>query len=88
MGRAACFLLVATIVGACGTRAATSVTSVTVARPPANEQIYLAPVRGGLSVIGQSGATLRELPRGVPTPDWSAFYVVAPGNMTIVRVLH
>jgi DNA-binding beta-propeller fold protein YncE len=38
-------------------------------------------------VIGQSGATVRELPRGVPAPDWSAYYVVAPGDTTILRVL-
>ncbi len=79
-------LVVAAVLAACGAPAATGATSATVAPPPANEQIYVATDRG-ISVIGQSGATLRELPRGVPAPDWSAFYVVEPGNTTIVRVL-
>jgi len=79
-------LVVAAVLVACGAPAATGATSATVAPPPANEQVYVATDRG-ISVIGQSGATLRELPRGVPAPDWSAFYVVEPGNTTIVRVL-
>lgn len=86
MGRCTSVLLLAAVLGACGAPRATSASSATVAPPPANEQIYLA-TDGGLSVIAQSGATLRELPRGVPSPDWSAYYVVEPGNTTIVRVL-
>ncbi len=86
MGRAACVLLVATIVAACGVRPASAPTSATAAPPPANEQIYLGTDRG-ITVITQGGSAVRELPRGVPAPDWSAFYAVEPGTTTFVRVL-
>src|SRR6266540_2498534 len=56
------------VLGACGAPQVTSASTATGAPPPANEQIYVATDRG-TSVIGQSGATLRELPRGVPAPD-------------------
>jgi WD40 repeat protein len=79
-------LVVAAVLGACGAPQATTASTATVAPPPANEQIYLA-TDAGLSVIGQSGATVRELPRGVHSLDWSSYYVVEPGNTTIVRVL-
>jgi DNA-binding beta-propeller fold protein YncE len=89
MGSSARVLLLATILGACGAPPATtgaSATSASLVPPPANEQIYLATDRG-ISVVAQNGVTLRELPRGVPAPDWSAFYVVEPGDTTTVRVL-
>lgn len=86
MGRNAGVLVVAAILAACGVPPATSATSAKAAPPPASEQIYLATDRG-VSVIGQSGATLRELPRGVPSPDWSAFYTVEPGLTTTMRVI-
>jgi DNA-binding beta-propeller fold protein YncE len=86
MGRTARLLLVAAILGSCGTPTATSSLSAPVARPQSNEEVTLVTDRG-LSVIAQSGATLRELPRGVATPDWSAFYAVEPGPTTLVRVL-
>jgi DNA-binding beta-propeller fold protein YncE len=60
--------------------------SAPVARPQPSEEITLSTDRG-LSVIAQSGATVRELPRGVAAPDWSAFYAVEPGPTTLVRVL-
>jgi DNA-binding beta-propeller fold protein YncE len=79
-------LVVAAVLGGCGAPQATSAVTATVAPPPANEQIYLA-TDAGLSVVGQNGAVVRELPRGVHSPDWSAYYVVEPGNTTIVHVL-
>jgi DNA-binding beta-propeller fold protein YncE len=79
-------LVVVAVLGACGAPSATHATSATVAPPPSSEQISLTTDRG-LSVIAQGGATLRELPRGVAAPDWSAFYAVEPGAVTIVRVL-
>ena len=79
-------LLVVVLVGACGAPAATSGGSATPAPPPANEQISLVTDRG-ISVIAQSGATLRDLPHGVAAPDWSAFYAIEPGAVTAVRVL-
>jgi DNA-binding beta-propeller fold protein YncE len=79
-------LVVAAVLGGCGAPQATSAVTATVAPPPANEQIYLA-TDVGLSVVGQNGAVVRELPRGVHSPDWSAYYVVEPGNTTIVHVL-
>lgn len=86
MGKSAGVLLVAAVLGACGTvPPATATTSATVAPPPANEQIWLTTERG-TSVIGQNGAAMRELPRGVPAPDWSAYVVVEPGDTTVVRV--
>jgi DNA-binding beta-propeller fold protein YncE len=30
---------------------------------------------------------VRELPRGVPAPDWSAYYAVEPGDTTTVQVI-
>jgi DNA-binding beta-propeller fold protein YncE len=86
MGTFGRLLVIAAVVGACGAPQATSASSATVAPPPSNEQIYLA-TEAGLSVVGQSGAVMRELPRGVHSPDWSAYYVVEPGNTTIVHVL-
>jgi DNA-binding beta-propeller fold protein YncE len=89
MGRTARVLLVAALLGACGTPAATNSTnslSAPAARPLPNEEITLSTDRG-LSVIAQSGATVRELPRGVAASDWSAFYAVEPGPTTLVRVL-
>ncbi len=80
------FVVVAALVGACGTPAATSGSSATAAPPPASEQISLV-TDHGISVVAQSGATLRDLPHGVPTPDWSAFYAVEPGDTTVVRVI-
>jgi len=80
------FLVVAALLGACGTPAATSGSSATAAPPPASEQISLV-TDHGTSVVAQSGATLRDLPHGVPTPDWSAFYAVEPGDTTVVRVI-
>ena len=79
-------LVVAAVLGGCGAPQGTSASTATVAPPPANEQIYLA-TDVGISVVGQSGAIVRELPRGVHSPDWSAYYVVEPGNTTIVHVL-
>ena len=79
-------LLVVVLVGACGAPAATGGSSGTAAPPPANEQISLVTDRG-ISVIAQSGATLRDLPHGVAAPDWSAFYAIEPGAVTAVRVL-
>ena len=79
-------LVVAAILGGCGTPSATRGTSATVAPPPTNEQISLVTDRG-VSVIAQSGATLRVLPRGVAAPDWSAFYTVEPGDTTVVRII-
>jgi DNA-binding beta-propeller fold protein YncE len=79
-------LVVAAVLGACGAPQATSAVTATVAPPPASEQIYLA-TDVGLSVVGQSGAVVRELPRGVHPLDWSSYYVVEPGTTTIVRVL-
>ena len=79
-------LLVVVLVGACGAPAATSGSSATPAPPPANEEISLVTDRG-ISVIAQSGATLRDLPHGVAAPDWSAFYAIEPGAVTAVRVL-
>jgi WD40 repeat protein len=86
MGTSVRLLVVAAILGACGAPLATSASTATVAPPPANEQIYLA-TDAGLSVIGQSGRVVRELPRGVHSLDWSSYYVVEPGITTIVRVL-
>ena len=79
-------LLVVVLVGACGAPAATGGSSGTAAPPPANEQISLVTDRG-ISVIAQSGATLRDLPHGVAAPDRSAFYAIEPGAVTAVRVL-
>jgi len=79
-------LIVAGLLVACGTPTARSGTTATVAPPPANEQISLVTDRG-VSVIAPSGATLRNLPRGVAAPDWSAFYAVEPGDTTVVRVI-
>lgn len=86
MGNTARILFAAAMLGACGTPPPTTASLATVAPPPASEQIYLRADRG-VTVIGQSGAALRELPRGVPAPDWSAFYAVEPGDTTSVRVL-
>lgn len=79
-------LVVAAVLGACGAPQATSASTSKAAPPPASEQIYLA-TDVGLSVVSQSGAVVRELPRGVHSPDWSAYYVVEPGDTTIVHVL-
>jgi len=79
-------LIVAALLGACGTAPSTSASHASAVPPPTSEQIYLATTRG-VSVIGQSGATLRELPRGVAAPDWSAYYAVEAGGTTMVRVL-
>jgi DNA-binding beta-propeller fold protein YncE len=79
-------LVLAAVLAGCGAPPATHATSATPAPPPASEQIYVATDRG-VSLLAQSGATVRELPRGVAAPDWSAFYVVEPGSTTIVRVL-
>jgi hypothetical protein len=86
MGTFVRLLVVVTVLGACGAPQATSAVTATVAPPPANERIYLAS-DAGLSVVGQSGVVVRELPRGVYPSDWSSYYVVEPGNTTIVRVL-
>jgi DNA-binding beta-propeller fold protein YncE len=89
MGRTVRVLLAAAILGACGTPAGTNSTnslSAPAARPQPSEEITLATDRG-LSVIAQSGATVRELPRGVAAPDWSVFYAVEPGPTTLVRLL-
>jgi len=79
-------LLVVTALGACAAPQATSAVSGTAAAPPANEQIYVA-TDTGISVVAQSGAVARELPRGVSSPDWSAFYAVEPGSTTVLHVL-
>ena len=80
-------LLVAALLPACGTAPRdAAATSATPPPPPANEHIWLATERG-MRVIAQTGAVARELPHGVPAPDWSAFYVVEPGDTTVVRVL-
>jgi hypothetical protein len=86
MARFVRLFVVAAVLGACGAPQGTSASTATVAPPPANEQIYLG-TDVGLSVVGQNGAVVRQLPRGVHSPDWSAYYVVEPGNTTIVRVL-
>jgi hypothetical protein len=86
MGRSVRALLIAAVLGACGAPPVTTGASATPAPPPATEEITLTTDRGA-SVIAQSGATVRELPRGVPAPDWSAFYAVEPGPTTVVRVL-
>lgn len=86
MGSFVRLLVVAVVLGACGAPQATSASTATAVPPPANEQIYLA-TDVGLSVVGQSGAVVRELPRGVHPLDWSSYYVVEPGDTTIVRVL-
>jgi DNA-binding beta-propeller fold protein YncE len=86
MGRCARILLAAAAFAACGAPPVTTTASRTAPPPPASEQVYLNTDRG-VSVIAQSGATVRELPRGVPSPDWSAFYTVEPGATTTVRVL-
>ena len=86
MGRTASALLVAALLGACGTPTATNSLSAPAARPQPSEEITLATDRG-LSVIAQSGATVRELPHGVAAPDWSVFYAVEPGPTTLVRLL-
>ena len=79
-------LVVAAVLGGCGAPQGTSAASGTAAAPPANEQIYLATDRG-VSVLAQSGSVARELPRGVASPDWSAFYTVEPGATTVLHVL-
>jgi len=79
-------LVVVALLSACGTAPSTSASHASPIPPPAGEQIYLATDRG-ISVIGQSGAVVRELPRGVAAPDWSAHYTVEPGTTTTVRVL-
>jgi DNA-binding beta-propeller fold protein YncE len=86
MGRTARMLLVAAILGGCGTPTATNSLSASAARPQPNEEITLTTDRG-MSVIAQGGATVRELPHGVAAPDWSVFYAVEPGPTTVVRVL-
>jgi DNA-binding beta-propeller fold protein YncE len=86
MGRTVRILLVAAILGACGSPTATNTLSAPIARPQPNEEITLTTDRG-VSVIAQSGATLREMPHGVATPDWSVFYAVEPGPTTLVRLL-
>ena len=78
-------LTVVLLLAACGTTSSTSASNTSHLPPPAGEQVYLATDRG-ISVVGQTGVA-RELPRGVPTPDWSAFYSVVAGDPTIVRVL-
>ncbi|MGH2491066.1 MAG: YncE family protein [Candidatus Limnocylindria bacterium] len=79
-------LTVAALLGACGTPPAMTASSASPVPPPAGEQVYLATDRG-VSVVGQTGAVVRELPRGVAPLDWSAFYTVEPGATTTVRVL-
>lgn len=79
-------LLAATLLGACGAPPQNNAISAAAVPPPANEQVYLA-TDHGLSVIAQTGAILRELPRGVAAPDWSAYYTVEAGGTTLVRVL-
>ena len=79
-------LVVAAFLGACGAPAATRGSSATAVPPPANEEISLV-TDHGMSVVAQSGATLRDLPHGVAAPDWSAFYAVEPGDTTVVRVI-
>lgn len=87
MGTFARLVLVATLVGACGgAPVATRAISAKAAPPPASEQIWLS-TEQGISVVAQTGATLRELPHGVAALDWSAFYAVEPGDTTIVRVI-
>src|SRR5712691_3907062 len=86
MGTAARTLVVAAILASCGSPPATGRTPATAAPPPANEQISLATERG-FTVVGQSGATVRELPRGVAATDWSAYYAIEPGDTTVVRVI-
>jgi hypothetical protein len=86
MGRTVRVLLAAALLGACGTPASTNSLSAPAARPLPSEEITLTSDRG-MSVIAQSGATVRQLPRGVAAPDWSAFYAVEPGPTTLVRVL-
>ncbi len=86
MGTLVRLIVAAAVISACGAQTATSASTATVAPPPANEQIYLTTDRG-ISVFGQNGRALRELPRGVASPDWSAFYTVEPGATTVVRVL-
>jgi len=86
MGRTAFVLLLAAVVGACGSPTATNSLSAPAARAQPNDEITLITDRG-LSVIGQSGATLRALPHGVAAPDWSVFYAVEPGPTTLVRLL-
>lgn len=78
--------IAAALLSACGTAQSTSASHATPVPPPAAEQIYLATDRG-VSVVGQNGSVLRELPRGVAAPDWSALYTIAPGATTTVRVL-
>jgi DNA-binding beta-propeller fold protein YncE len=79
-------LVVVALLGACGTPSSPSASYASPVPPPAGEQIYLATDRG-VSVVAQSGAVVRELPRGVASPDWSAFYTVVPGATTTVRVI-
>ena len=86
MGTSARTLVVAAILASCGSPPATGGTSATAAPPPATEQVYLVTERG-VTVVGQSGATVRDLPRGVAAPDWSAYYAVEPGDTTTVRVI-
>ena len=87
MGKTAGVLLVAAVLTACGTAPRdTAAASATAAPPPASEQVWLT-TDHGTRVIAQTGGVARELPRGVPAPDWSAFYVVEPGDTTVVRVL-
>jgi DNA-binding beta-propeller fold protein YncE len=82
----ASILTVVALLGACGTPSATTAPSASPVPPPAAERVYLATDRG-VSVVGQNGSVLRELPRGAATLDWSAFYTVEPGATTTVRVL-
>lgn len=77
-------LIAAALLSACGTSSTGA--SASPAPPPAGERIYLATDRG-VSVVGQTGAVVRELPRGVASPDWSVFYTVEPGATTTVRLL-
>lgn len=79
-------LVVATVLGACGTPTSTGATHTSAVPPPAGERVYLA-TDHGITVVGQAGVAVRELPRGVAAPDWSAFYAVTSGDPTIVRVL-
>ncbi len=87
MSRGAGILIVcAVMVTACGQPPVQSQAAAAPVSVPPNEQVYVAHERG-VSIISGSGAVVRELPRGVSSPDWSAFYAVEPGDRTVVRVL-
>lgn len=79
-------LIAAALLSACGTPSSTGASHASPVPPPAGEQVYLATDRG-VSVVGQTGAVVRELPRGVASADWSVFYTVEPGATTRVRLL-